>query len=181
MWGHQDDQGTEERLRELRLFSWRRGILSLKGGCKDDGARLFSMVPNARTRDDEHKLKDGRFCLNIRKNFTSGTGDRGLAQTAQRVCLLSWRSSKKHLYKVLGKHLQVALLWQRVGPDVFQRFLPTIPRFCEPHLTSFDTFDFFDHFQRFSSNYNRGGILSLTVINCCFDRNEFFKEGVAEK
>jgi len=41
----------------------------LKGGWKEDRARLFSVVPSARTGGNGPNLKCRRFPLNIRKHF----------------------------------------------------------------------------------------------------------------
>ena len=81
--GHEDDEGSGEShiwgkaerasTAQPREETAQEGVINvykyLKGGWKEDRARLCSVVPSDRTRGSGHKLTHRVFPLNIRKHF----------------------------------------------------------------------------------------------------------------
>ena len=104
----------------------RKASKYLQGGCQEDGARLFPVVPSDRTRGNKHKLKQRKLQLKMRKNFFPLR----VTEPWPRLPREAVESPSLEIFKtcldaVLCPLLWVTLLGQGVGLDDPQGSLPT--------------------------------------------------------
>lgn len=136
---------------------------SLKGRCREDGDRLFSVVPNDNTRRNQNKWEHRRVHLNTRKHFdivwVTEYWHRGCPERWQSLILGETQKLSGHGPGWLAEGSPAWAGGNRV--DGLQMSLPTsiVLWFQEPHCYHLLTAVLLSHFPSHSEN-------SLTIISC---------------
>jgi len=106
----------------------------LKGGCKEDGARLPSVACSDRTRGSGRTMKCRKLCLNIRKHFFSVRVTKHWHRLPREtVECHSLEIFKSHLDMILDNQLQMALL-EQAGIGLHKFTINTLIPFYLPLL-----------------------------------------------